>query len=83
MATLIAWLPFLAIAAAMAAMAATGCQVDEVTEHPCVVAGHDIGGALGTALIIVPFVAGPFVPFAIGTAVAWIVLWRRSRRARV
>ena len=72
-----AWLPILAVLATIATVVVTGCQVDEAAVHPCMVAGHDIGDALGIGLLLV-FVAAPV---AIGASVLWVTLWRRQRRS--
>lgn len=74
-----AWLPILAVLATAATAVATGCQVDEAAVHPCIVAGHDIGDALGTGLLLV-FVAAPATLVALGASVLWVVLWRRHRQ---
>lgn len=76
---IVAWLPLLAVLATIAIVAATGCQVDEAAAHPCIVAGHDIGEALGTGLLLV-FVAAPATLVALGASVLWVILWRRHRR---
>ena len=63
--------PALAVLLTLAAVAATGCQVNEAAEHACIVAGHDIGPALGGG-IIMAFIAGPALPFAIGSVFIWV-----------
>ena len=75
------WLPTLAVFVTFVAVAATGCEVNEAATHPCVVAGHDIGETLYDGLIMV-FLAGPTLPFAIGAIIVWIVWRRRSASAR-
>ncbi len=74
----VAWLPILAVLATIATVIATGCQVDEAAVHPCIVAGHDIGEALGSGLLLV-FVAAPAGLAALGASVLWVILWRRRR----
>ena len=78
--TIALWLPTLAVAATFAAMIATGCEVNEATTHPCVVAGQDIGEFLYDGLVMV-FLAGPTLPFAIGAVVVWVLAWRRAALA--
>ena len=75
-----AWLPILAVLATIANVIVTGCQVDEAALHPCIVAGHDIGEALETGLLLV-FVAAPAALVALGVSVLWVILWRRHRRS--
>ncbi len=78
--TVVAWTPILAVLGTLGAVMATGCDVNEARSQPCMVAGHDIGDVLGTGLLMA-FIAGPALPFAIGTAILWIVLRRRRRAA--
>ena len=78
--TIAVWIPPLAVLLTLATVAATGCHVDEATEHPCIVAGHDIGPALGGG-IIMAVVAGPSLLFAVGSIFVWIKLLRSTRKA--
>ncbi len=78
--TVAVWIPPLAVLLTLATVAVTGCHVDEATEHPCLVAGHDIGPALSGG-IIMAFVAGPSLLFAIGSVFVWVKLLRSTRRA--
>ncbi len=78
--TVVAWLPLVAVLLTVVTVMVTGCEVDEARDHPCIVAGHDIGPALGAGLLAV-FLAGPALPFAIGAVLVWIKLRRISSRA--
>ena len=75
--TIALWLPTLAVLATVATALATGCEVNEATSQPCIVAGRDIGEWLYGGLVAV-FLAGPTLPFAIGTLVIWIIVRRRA-----
>ena len=77
--TIAVWLPTLAVLATVATVAATGCQVDEATSHPCMVAGQDIGEVLYGGLVMV-FLAGPTLPFALGAVIIWYMQRRRTAR---
>ena len=77
--TVALWLPTLAVVATFATVAATGCQVNEATTQPCVVAGHDIAEALYGGLLLV-FLAGPTLPLAIGAVIVCVILKRRAGR---
>lgn len=76
MVTAALWIPTLVVLATFATAMVTGCDVNEAASHPCIVAGHDIGDALYGGLIMV-FLAGPTLPFAIGGVVACILFRRR------
>ena len=80
--TVALWLPTLAVVARFATVAATGCQVNEATTQPCVVAGRDIGAALYGGLLLV-FLAGPTLPLGIGAVIGCVILKRRAARSRV
>ena len=81
-ATVALWLPTLAVVATFATVAATGCQVNEATTQPCVVAGRDIGAALYGGLLLV-FLTGPTLLLAIGAVIVCVILKRRAARSRV
>ena len=80
--TIALWLPTLAVVATFVTVIATGCDVNEATDHPCVVAGQDIGELLYGGMLMA-FLAGPTLPFAIGAVVVWVTLRRRAARARL
>ena len=79
--TIALWLPTLAVVTTFLTVMATGCDVNEATAQPCLVAGHDIGETLYAGLVTV-FLAGPTLPFAIGAVIVWFVVWRRAAAGR-
>ena len=79
--TIALWLPTLAVVSTFATVVVTGCDVNEAAAQTCLVAGHDISEYLYGGLLMV-FVAGPTLPFAIGCVVIWILARRRSATTR-
>ena len=75
--TIALWLPTLAVLATVATAFATGWQVNEATTQPCIVAGQDVGDLLYGGLVMV-FLVGPTLPFAIGAILIWFIVRRRA-----
>jgi hypothetical protein len=84
-ATVISWMPLLALLLSIGIASALGCRLDEASVHPCKAAGMDLGPALSDG-----FISGWLLlfvwPVMLITLVAWIVLLvrmlARKNRAR-
>ena len=64
--------PFLPVAAAGLIATANGCQLDEGSQRPCAILGHDLGALLYT-MGVVGWYGIATVPLAILLLLAWTV----------
>lgn len=82
-ATLVSWLPLFGLLAGSGAESALGCRVDEVTAHPCIVAGLDFGPFLHVAVLVgwLILIVWPGI-FATGAIWLGILIWIAVRTVR-
>lgn len=80
MVTLLAWLPLLSLVTGGEIASLAGCQLDEGSVHPCLIAGLDLGSVLNTMTVAgwLLLVTGPVM---LVTTLAWagLGLWWLGR----
>lgn len=82
--TLFTFGPLLGVLIASAVANANGCRLDEAGTYPCVVAGQDVGGLLGSLfvlgwLMLLTIPVGAVLGLVGGGL--WLVWWMQRRKA--